>query len=339
MTWRFAYEELNFDIEWSEEEYSFKLHNDGKGKAPYAYGIDGNTVKLQDQVSVYTESINEYGDTRYTLSYPYYSNYDFDTTTQKVFRCEDTPKSINRGMLDRDDKLSYEEIEVTLKDKNIYIGDTLLINLENEEIVVSPYAKEYKTGDSSLIWLLISTSTAPAPYTTYKEYFFKKDFSGIKQIPWDDRNNFSVIHPDNKGGFYVATLGYKPSYSSRWGNNFSDIYYYTPDSDEFVSITEKHSDIFNSMQALGVENGKLYFLGMWYNADKSRYNDRGNHLFSPINSGYYTLDLETGEITKLYHYICGETFFGPDGNLYCISNASRIPRIVNLNTGLIIPIE
>ena len=45
------------------------------------------------------------------------------------------------------------------------------------------------------------------------------------------------------------------------------------------------------------------------------------------------------ELTKLYPYISGETFIGPDGNLYCISNSSRIPKIVNLNTGVLIPIE
>ena len=148
-----------------------------------------------------------------------------------------------------------------------------------------------------------------------------------------------MIYPDNKGGFYVATRGYRPWYSGRWGNSFSDIYYYTPDAETFEPMTEKHAELFNAMDALGVEDGKLYFRGMWYDAQKDRYNDRGLHMFSPINSGYYTLDLETGEITKLYHYISGETFIGPDGNLYCISNSSRIPKIVNLNTGKLIPIE
>ncbi len=93
------------------------------------------------------------------------------------------------------------------------------------------------------------------------------------------------------------------------------------------------------MQVVGKENGKIYFLGMWFNTSKENIGQGGFPPFSTVNGGYYTLDLETGEITKLYPYISGETFFGPDGNLYCISKASRTPRIVNLNTGLIIPIE
>jgi len=339
MTWRFAYEELNFNVEWSEKDYSFKLYDDGKSDTPYAYGIDGNIVKLQNQISVYDESINEYGDTRYTLSYQYYSNYDFDTSIQRVYRREDTPKSINGGMPERTDKLVPEILEATVKDKSIYFGDTLLINLENEEVVAAPYVCEYKTGDSSLISLIIQASNAPAPYTVFKEYFFTKDSSGIRQLPWDDRNNFSGIYPDNKGGFYVTTRGFSPVYSGRWSNSFSDVYYYVPGTDVFDCITEKHGELFNSMEALGVNNGKLYFLGMWYDAQKDRYNGGAGTLFGAVNSGYYTLDLETGEIEKLYPYICGETFIGPDGNLYCISNCSRIPKIVNLNTGILIPIE
>lgn len=339
MTWRFAYEELNFDIEWSEKDYSFKLYNDGKSNPPYVYAVEGNIVKLQNQVSVYDESINEYGDIRYTLLYNYYTHHDFDTSAQKVFRKENTEKGESVSMPERTDSIVSEQLATTIKDKSIYIGDSLLITLDNEEIVASADVKEYKTGDSSLIALTVQTSTAPAPYTTYKEYFFKRDSSGIKQIPWDERNNFSVIYPDNKGGFYVATSGYRPSYSGRWSNSFSDIYYYTPDAEKFESMTEKLAELFNAMDALGVEDGQLYFRGMWYNAEKDRYNDRGLHSFSAINSGYYTLDLETGIVTKLYPYISGETFFGPDGNLYCISSSSRIPRIVNLNTGVLIPIE
>ena len=112
-----------------------------------------------------------------------------------------------------------------------------------------------------------------------------------------------------------------------------------PGAEKFESVTQKHSDLFNSMKALGTADGKLYFRGMWYDAEKERYNGGAGTLFSAVNSGYYTIDMQTGELAKLYPYISGETFFGPDGNLYCISGRTRIPRIVNLNTGKIIPIE
>ena len=339
MTWRFAYEELNFDIEWSEKDYSFKLYEAGKSSPPYAYGIDGSTVKLQDKVSVYDESINEYGDTRYTLSYSYYTNYDFDTTVQKVFRRENTESGEKGTMPDRGDTVAPTALEATVKGKSIYAGNSLLITLDGEESVTAADVYEYKTGESALLRLIVQIGDAPAPYTTLKSYFFKQDVNGIKQIPWDERNNFSGIYPDGNGAFYISTRGYRPTYSSRWSNSFSDIYCYTDGADSFECITEKYKNLFNSMSVVGVSDGKLYVLGMWYNAEKDRYNDRGISLFATVNSGYYTIDMQSGELAKLYPYISGETFFGPDGNLYCISNSSRIPRIVNLNTGTLIPIE
>ena len=340
MTWRFAYEELNFNVEWSEEEYSFKLYEDGKSNPPHAYTVDGNTVKLENKISVYDESINENGDTRYTLLYSYCANYDFDTEEQKVFRKENTEFAVKRAEMPvREDKMSPTTLEATVKDKSIYIGDTLLLTLEGEESVRVSTANEYKTGGSFLIYLSVQVGNAPAPYTQSRAYFFKKDENGIKQIPWDARCGFSGVYEGVNGEFYIASNSYRPAYSGRWSNCFSDIYLYKVGADEFKPLTEKHGNLFNSMQIVGKEDGKLYFLGMWYDARKEIPGQGGYPPFSTVNGGYYTLDIETGEITKLYPYICGETFFGPDGNLYCISKSSRIPRIVNLNTGLIIPIE
>lgn len=338
MTWHFAYEELNFNVEWSEKDYSFKLYEDGKSNPPWAYGVEGNTVKLQNMVEVREKTVLEDGNIRDSFLYSYYTHYDFDTATQTISRRENSEKGVNSQMPERTDKLAPTVLEASVKDKSVYIGDELLITLDKEESVNGANVREYKTGDSSLIFLSAQIGTAPAPYTNFKEYFFAKDSSGIKQIPWDAGNNFSAIYPDGKGGFYIGTNGYSPVYSGRWSNSFSDIYYYVPGTDAFDCVTEKHSDLFNSMRALGVENGKLYFLGMWYDAPKDRYYGGPGELFSAVNSGYYTLDLQSGELTKLYPYICGETFFGPDGNLYCISNCSRIPKIVNLDTGVIIPI-
>ena len=93
------------------------------------------------------------------------------------------------------------------------------------------------------------------------------------------------------------------------------------------------------MSVVGASDGKLYVLGMWYDAEKDRFNNHESPMFSAVNSGYYTIDMKSGELAKLYPYISGETFIGPDGNLYCIAGRTRVPRIVNLNTGKIISIQ
>ena len=339
MTWRFAYEELNFDIEWSEKDYSFKLYNDGKSTPPYAYAVEGNIVKLQNPNDVYETTITENGDESHSLLYRYYSRYEFDTLAQSVSRKEDSEIQQPVLMPDRGDAITPTALEATVKGKSIYVGNSLLITLDNEESVTAANIYEYKTGESTLLHLNVQIGDAPPPYTTFKEYFFKHDASGIKQIAWDERNTFSGIYPDGNGAFYISTRGYRPTYSGRGSNSFSDIYYYKDGADSFECITEKHKDLFNSMSVIGVSDGKLYVLGMWYNAEKDRFNNHESSMFSAVNSGYYTIDMKTGELTKLYPYISGETFFGPDGNLYCISGCSRVPKIVNLNTGRLIPIE
>ena len=339
MTWRFAYEELNFDIEWSEKDYSFKLYNDGKSSPPYTYAVEGNIVKLQNANDVYETTVTENGDESHSLLYRYYSRYEFDTLAQSVSRKEDSEIQQPVLMPDRSDAVTPTALETTVKGKSIYLEDSLLITLENEESVTAADIYEYKTGESTLLHLNVQIGDAPPPYTTFKEYFFKHDASGIKQIAWDERNTFSGIYPDGNGAFYISTRGYRPTYSGRWSNAFSDIYLYEDGADSFECVTEKYKDLFNSMSVIGASDGKLYVLGMWYNAEKDRYNDRGMSLFGAVNSGYYTLDMQSGELRELYPYISGETFFGPDGNLYCISNSSRIPKIVNLNTGNIIPIS
>ena len=339
MTWRFAYEELNFNIEWSEKDYSFKLYEDGKSSTPYAYAVEGNILKLQKQNSVYETTITEEGDERHSLLYSYYSRYEFDTSTQSVSRKEDSQIQQPVLMPDRGDALTPATLETNIKGKSVYTGDKLLIALDSEESVTAADVYGYKTGESTLLHLTVQIGDAPAPYTTLKSYFFKQDVSGIKQIPWDERNNFCGIYPDGNGAFYISTRGYRPTYSGRGSNSFSDIYYYEDGADFFECITEKHKDLLNSMCVVGAGDGKLYVRGMWYNAEKDRFKNLGLSMFSAVNSGYYTIDMQSGELRKLYPYISGETFFGPDGNLYCISNSSRIPRIVNLNTGKIIPIS
>ena len=339
MTWRFAYEELNFDVEWSEKDYSFKLYEDGKSSAPYAYAVEGDIVKLQKQNSVYETTITEEGDERHSLLYSYYSRYEFDTSTKSVVQKEDSEIQQPVLMSDYGDTVAPTVLEANIKGKSVYIEDKLLISLDNEESVTAADVYEYKTGESALLHLTVQIGDAPAPYTTMKSYFFKRDASGIKQIPWDERNIFSGIYPDGNGAFYISTRGYRPAYSGRWSNSFSDIFLYEDGAAAFECITEKHKDLLNSMSVVGASDGKLYVCGMWYDAEKDRPKNLGLSLFSAVNSGYYTIDMKTGELTKLYPYISGETFVGPDGNLYCISNSSRIPKIVNLNTGILLPIE
>lgn len=306
MTWRFAHEELDFDIEWSEENYSFKLYNNGRGSLPYAYKADETAVYFQDQVSVYDEYTDEDGNFHENyLMYSYYNQYRLDLKDEKIAFLESTP-TYNQGTLaSLNGSLTGTEVDVVYHDDKIYIDDFPVFSSVSTDISSDIYAVEYSLGDTSLLYIQRRFGNAPAPYTQHSEYLFVKDSQGIKDLGWNEKNNLSGIYPDNKGGYYIASSGYSVTQTARWTNSYSDIYYYTPHSRTLVSLSEKYSDTLNSLRAIGTADGKLYIEAMWYAEDKeSAY--QASH-FSAVNSGYYELEFSSGSLKKLYPYISGKS--------------------------------
>ena len=77
---------------------------------------------------------------------------------------------------------------------------------------------------------------------------------------------------------------------------------------------------------------------MWFDANKDRIGTV-NFPISAVNSGFYEIDLQSGEMSKIYPYIHGETFMTPNGNVYCSTDYARTQRLVNLVTGKIINVD
>ena len=340
MTWRFAYEELNFDIEWSEEEYSFSLKKGENPDLAYPYSTEGNNMILWDKVSVYEPHYNENGEeVGGTLVDSYWKKYLFDTNEEAISFLGDY-RDFNFPRAEYDEsygRIEGTELSLTVKDKSIYCGDDLLLTIDREAEKIDPSAMEYKTDKGSIIYLLVYFTEPRPPYTPHNEYVLVKDEKGVRALSWDERNNFSGVFADKCGGYYICSNGYSPYNMGRWSNSFSDIYRYNTENDEFVSLADKHSDIINSMQAIGVSGNKLYVKAIWYDAQK----DQGNSItsgapISTVNSGFYTIDLESGALEKLYPYIDGEVYIAPDGTPYCFTTYARSGRIVNLDTGKII---
>ncbi len=339
MTWHFAYEELNFDIVWSEEDYSFSLKKGENPDLAYPYSSEDNNMILWDKVSVYDPHFDENGNvTGGTLIDSYWKKYLFYTDEEKInFIADFRDFNFPKDEYDRNyNRLEGKELSLTVKDKSIYCGEDFLMTLEGDAEKFDPSAVEYKTDKGSIIYLCVYTANIPAPYTPHSEYLLVKDENGVRTLPWDDKNNFSGIFADKCGGYYICSNGYSPHNAGRWSNSFSDIYHYTPDDGSLVSLVEKYSDIINSLQAIGVSGNKLYVKAMWYDAQK----EQGGSItsgapVSTVNSGFYSIDLESGELEKIYPYIEGEVYLSPDGTPYCFTTYAHSGRIVNLNTGKI----
>lgn len=328
MTWRFAYEELDFDIEWSDEEYSLKLRKNGVSGNPYPYADDGSNIMFQDKISVYDEDAEGFH-----LLYSYWERYKLNLASQQISRLDaaDTEEKVtipyNPGAL------NGKTIDATIKEDGIYIDGILAIAADTTDYT-SVTANEYKLEVGSLIYLYAMIGNAPPPYTQHNEYLLYRDGGEITNLNWDTKNNFSGIYPDSQGGYYIASSGYSPMQTGRWSNSFSDIYFFTPKNKTLTSLAEKFSKTHNSFHALGIGNGKLYVEAMWYDADK--YSAVETNHFSAINSGFFALDLTNETLDKLYPYILGETFIASDGNLYCTASYARNPRLINLCTKQII---
>ena len=86
-----------------------------------------------------------------------------------------------------------------------------------------------------------------------------------------------------------------------------------------------------------MSENKLYVRAMWYDAQKYQgISTTQGAPISAVNSGFYTIDLTSGELEKIYPYIDGMFYFAPNGTPYCFTEYARRGRIINFNTGKII---
>ena len=339
MTWHFAYEELCFDITWSDEEYAFYLKKGSSIDDPYVYAEDESHLYFMDQINIYEVIKNEYGDDHYSLKNTQYHNFSFDLGSEVMTRLPDTEESARYGEAI---KRTYGNLEGTpftpiCKDGAFYLDDEFLLTLDASD-ASSSYGTIFNLGDNSLIFLNAYTSNSPPPYTSHNEYLFVKDALGIRPLTWDTGNNFSGVYADKNGSYYIASSGYSPGNMGRWSNSFSDVYYFDPKTDTLTSLVSIYGDTFNSIRALGSSGGKLYVEAIYFaGVDKSDISvSVYDTSISVVESGFYSIDLSNGELEKMYPFITGEVYFASNGTLYISADYAREKRLINLMTGKII---
>ena len=266
MTWHFAYEELCFDITWSDEDYAFYLKKGNSANNTFVYAEDESHLYFMDQINIYEITKNEHGGNHYSLKDTYYHNFSFDPETEVMTRLPNTEEPACYGEMIKRAHGKFEGISFTptYKDGSFYWDDELLLTLETDYGSQFSYGTIFDLGECTLIYLNAYTNSAPAPYTGHSEYLFVKDASGIRSLDWDTRNNFSGVYADEKGGYYIASSGYSPAHMSRWSNSFSDVYYFTHQTNTLTSLVSVYNDTFNSIRVLGSADGKLYLEALYF---------------------------------------------------------------------------
>ncbi len=335
MTWRFAYDEMGFDINWSDATRSFKLNMRDGNTVLYPLQATSNGVDFVEFVDVYDNQYDANGNiTGATLLYSYQKGFFFDIANKKLTGKEFPAGGSTEGKL-YDITTATKEIELKTEIKNngIYADGLLLKQFNSDNKLTYAVAHKTEIGNNmSLIRLSADFGDAPAPYTEKGSYVFEIKGNNVRELDFDKLHNIKGIF-DMGDKVYVAANGYRATGSSRWSNSFSDVFIYNKKDGSFTSMVMANKDAFNSIEFLGYTNGKLYVKAMWYNSDKAQAGTNGLPTFSTVNGGFYSVNVVNDKLTKLYPYIRGEYFVFPDGNLYAVADYSSRPQLINLCTG------
>ncbi len=342
MTYRFAHDELGFNIEWSDTDRTFKLSSENvyHGFYPIYIGEDG--VKLVNCVDEYEDYYDESGNLGNKFIRRYYKNYFFDTEKKTLTRTEDTEKAEStQDVYAITPPTEPKKLNTSLNYNGGLVNETLYHLAQKFPLQGTLMSAERTDigNNTSLIALYTTSGNAPAPYTEQEHYLFEAKFPSFisenntyRQLDFDKLGNLSGVY-DMGDKVYVASSGYRPLKSARWSNLFSDIYIYNKADGSFRSMVELNSDKFNSIRLVGITEGKLYVQAMWFNSNKSVSNLGSMPPFGAVNSGFYEIDVQTDSMNKLYPYINAECFVFPDGNLYAVANRLGTARLINLCTG------
>lgn len=339
LTYDLVRNELGWFINWDAEKWLLEVEpNHYRKLSPYIAKMEDDHTVLKHQNAVYKTSLNEYGDTRYTLDYTYYDYLLLDHK-QDILTKADTEYENSYSE-------TYNSINVLdkteFKDGGLYYDGNLVTSLNIQPVVsegvstlppniASARLFEFK-GRRFLDVTIYVNPGIPAPYTPKDKYLFTEtDGVYTKVNEWLSEYNLENIIEDGLGGYYIYSHSTSWHGMSRWSNSFSVIMYIDKDGN-ITNLADKYQD-YNSLYVVGQHNGDLYVKALYFN---DPYALQGNESISAVNDGYFILEKGTHNLKKLYPYTYGEPFVTKDGGFYLISCTPFEYRIINLLNGKVI---
>lgn len=341
LTYDIVNNELGWFINWDAEKWLLELKpNHYQKLSPYIAKMEDDHTVLKEQIGVYKTSINEYGDTHYSLDHYYYNylvlGHNQDILTRTDTKYEDSYSYGNSGNgIDVLDKTQ-------LKDGGLYYDGNLVTALNIEPVVSEGLlelppnvasARLFDFKDRSFLDVTIYVNTGiPAPYTPKVKYLFTEIDGVYTQVDeWLSAYNLENIIEDGLGGYYLYSHSTSWQGMSRWSNGFSVILYMDKDG-KITNLADKYED-YNSLYVVGEHSGNLYVKALYFN---DPYAFQGNESISAVNDGYFILEKGTHNLKKLYPYTYGEPFVTKDGGFYLISCTPFEYRVINLLNGKVI---
>ena len=334
LTYDMAVNELKLDVKWTAEHGLVVRRDDNANEyidrtsvpriEVIHEEVDGSIyILLQKWMSI--ANYNEFGDQQ-PYSYHWWEEYllspDMEIINKTVYADYNDIPSIPYP--------SDKPYSKNIRSENgiVYYADKEILDLTDRPDFLSATASyEYNFVDVTFFSVQASFGDRTIPVLRYpkrEEYLFIKDKNGIRQIcEWNVRDNINNVIADGMGGYYICSNFTYPGETSYSVRRFGTIMHYTGDGNtEFVSVPDT-----NSVSAIGVHGGKLYVCAMYYKNGKSEFTEGG---ISPINSGYYEIDIASGNGTLLCPWFEAGIFMTTDGRLYGLSENRLTTRVVDL---------
>ncbi len=317
-----------FDFEFEFDGTKLTLAGNSWYGAPYVTESNEEYIEFKEHKSVYSESLNEYGDIHYSLQYSYNEYHRLNLSDDTIIKMPEDYKPTEKPNVSEKEK----DPRFTVKDNYAYFEDARLVQIPNWSGSGLNY-KGYASADiydyDGTSFIVVTTGVGIAlPRGTTREYhIFVKDENGITELDWT--YVFTDIIYDGNGAWYLCSSSGNQSY----GNYFAEIYRYTKENG-LERLSDRYENI-NSLEYIGTHNGKMYVFAALRDGDRD--GAYSGESLNPMHSGYYVID-ENLELTKISSYMGdrADAFLAENGNLYVITCYSSNNRLINLNTGEII---
>lgn len=327
LTYDIVRNEFDFEFEFDNEKKHLTLHGNSWYSVPFFSESGNGYLEINDGRSVYSEYVDEYGNTGYRHEYDYTEYYKLYTDNDTVTKMPDEYKPAKK------EKAPEKEPDprFTVRDGYAYFEDTELLKLPSYGYDYKSYASAeiYDYDDTSFIIVHTWASLALPRGTTSRYHAFVKDERGITKLDFSGR--YSGFFKGENNDWYITSRS-EEAYG--YGNYFSDIYRYTRENG-LERLSDRYENL-NSLEYIGRKDGKIYIFGALRGGNREiAYT--GESL-DPLHSGYYIIN-EDLSLTKLSPYMGSraQVTLAESGDLYLITGySSKSHRLINLNTGRII---
>ena len=352
LTWDFVVEEFAWDMYWHQDS-GFELSSQGRiadygpseqYSTEYVFTLedyrDYSVIQRVTDLWKMSSEPNEYGTYKHLNDGGYDTFYKLDYSTNTASRIDskdtlDTPYNSGAVTPVRIDEFTGEGTVLSYEDKDLL---DLSETVDENETIRDLYTDQYSVNNKKIykieVLFDVDGREIPPPYTPRKTFVFVDNGNEeLKQIDWPENQIFSNVFPYGNTGVYLCSNG-KYFTSSRY-NNGCGLVQLIRDDMSLETLNNWYED-WNSMVALGMDDeGKLYLRNTWFPDNDFAFQYNGT--VSPVNDGFFTLDLE-GKLEKIYPFIEAETVtVTPTGNVYFDVNWNE--TIIHLQTGKIIKLD